>query len=77
MDTGSGGGIFNNEGALTVTNSTFSCNNATKLGGAILTDSTRLIWPEVIFVVRAASGDNCSSGDFVGTFNDNGYNLSE
>ncbi len=69
-----GGGIENEGGTLTVTNSTFSGNSAPGNGGGIVNwGGGRLHLAGNIFEA-GASGENCIN---YGTFNDNGYNLSD
>ncbi|MCA9968499.1 MAG: hypothetical protein KC423_29845, partial [Anaerolineales bacterium] len=67
-----GGGIYN-LGTLNVTNSTFADNEATISGGGIYNLST-LHLAGTIFAA-GLNGDNCVNSG--GTFNDNGYNLSD
>ncbi|MEZ4709298.1 MAG: tandem-95 repeat protein [Caldilineaceae bacterium] len=66
------GGAIRNYGTLMVTNSTFSGNTADNGGGIYNYGTVHLAGS--IFA-RGASGNNCVN-DF-GTFNDNGYNLSD
>ena len=67
-----GGGIYNYRGGLTATNSTFSGNDAIN-GGGIYNSSTAYLAGNVF--AAGQNGDNC--GNSGGTFNDNGYNLSD
>jgi hypothetical protein len=68
------GGAINNEGTVTVTNSTFSANLATQVNGGAIDDSAKSTTVSLTGTILATSaGGNCSGL----TITDAGYNISD
>jgi hypothetical protein len=61
--TGGGGGIYNNRGTLTVTNSTFSGNAAGNFGGAIYNTGTLTVTNSTFSANNANNGGAINNGE--------------
>ncbi len=69
---GSGGGIFNDDGTVTVSNSTFSANSAAATANIALGDGGGGIWNEGTLTVSNSTFTGNSAPIGGGIFNDNG-----